>query len=153
MYNSLSIAIFTDTCSCRWPRHNYKVKGHAIAQAVSRRLPTAGGRIRTQVSSCGICGGQSGTGAGFSEYFGFPYQFLFHRLFHIYRLRISSGAVTIGQLMADVPSGLSFTPLQDSKLKTKLQGEKYWAIIIIIVIIIIIITIIIFIIYFQVDFY
>jgi hypothetical protein len=39
--------------------------GRAIAQAVSRRLPTAAARVRDQVRLCGICGGQSGTGAGF----------------------------------------------------------------------------------------
>jgi hypothetical protein len=37
----------------------------ATAQAVSRRLPTAAARFRAQVRSCGICGGQSGTAAGF----------------------------------------------------------------------------------------
>jgi hypothetical protein len=41
------------------------VAGRAIAPAVSRRLPTAAARNRVQVRSCGICGGQSGTGAGF----------------------------------------------------------------------------------------
>jgi hypothetical protein len=39
--------------------------GRAIAQAVSRRLPTAAARDRAQVRSCGICGGRSGTGACF----------------------------------------------------------------------------------------
>jgi hypothetical protein len=39
--------------------------GRAIAQAVSRWLPTAAARVRSQVRSCWICGGQSGTGAGF----------------------------------------------------------------------------------------
>jgi hypothetical protein len=34
-------------------------------QAVSLRLPTAAARVRTQVRSCGICCGQSGTGEGF----------------------------------------------------------------------------------------
>jgi hypothetical protein len=37
-----------------------------MAQAVSRRLPTAEARVRSRVSPCGICGGQSGTGTGFS---------------------------------------------------------------------------------------
>jgi hypothetical protein len=49
-------------------------------------------------------------GQVFSEYFGFPCQFSFHRLLHTHHL--SSGAGTIGQLVADVPSGLSLTPLQ-----------------------------------------
>jgi hypothetical protein len=40
-------------------------KGRAIAQAVSRWLPTAAARVRAQIWSCGICGGQSGAGAGF----------------------------------------------------------------------------------------
>jgi hypothetical protein len=35
--------------------------GRAIAQAVSRRLPTPAARVRAQVRWCGICGGQSGT--------------------------------------------------------------------------------------------
>jgi hypothetical protein len=38
----------------------------------------------------------------FSDYFGFPCQFSFHRLFHIH---LSSGAGTIDQIVADVPSG------------------------------------------------
>jgi hypothetical protein len=39
--------------------------GRAIAQAVSRPLPTAATRVRAQVIICGICGGQSETWAGF----------------------------------------------------------------------------------------
>jgi hypothetical protein len=43
-----------------------------FAEAVSRRLPTAAARVRFQVRSCGICGGQSGTGAGFLRVLRFP---------------------------------------------------------------------------------
>jgi hypothetical protein len=54
-------------------------------------------------------------GQVFSEYFGFPCQFTFHRLLHNHRL--SSEAGTIGQIVAEVPSGLSFTPPQETKKK------------------------------------
>jgi hypothetical protein len=47
-----------------------------MAQAVSRRPPTAEARVRSRVSLCGICGGQSGTGTGFSPSTSvFPCQF------------------------------------------------------------------------------
>jgi hypothetical protein len=55
-----------------------------------------------------------------SEYFDFPCQFLFHRLLHILH-HLSSGAGTVGQLVADVPSGLSLTPLQETKNYTILR--------------------------------
>jgi hypothetical protein len=47
-------------------------KGRAIAQAVSRWLPTAAAQVRSRVWSRGICGGQSGTGAGFLRVLRFP---------------------------------------------------------------------------------
>jgi hypothetical protein len=50
--------------------------GRAIAQAVSRRLATAAARIRSQVTSYGICGGQNGTGAGFLRVLRFPLPIL-----------------------------------------------------------------------------
>jgi hypothetical protein len=87
------------------PPHN----GRAIAQAVSRRLHTVAARVLAQVSLRGICGGQSGTGAGFLRIL----RFL--QLFHTHH--VSSGANTIGQLVVAVPSGLSLTPPQGSKLK------------------------------------
>jgi hypothetical protein len=57
-------------------------------------------------------------GQVFSEYFGFPWQFSF-RLLHIHHY-LSSRAGTIGQVAADVPSGLSLTAPQENKnLKEK----------------------------------
>jgi hypothetical protein len=41
-------------------------RGCAMAQPASRRLLTAEDRVRSRVSPCGICGGQCGTGTGFS---------------------------------------------------------------------------------------
>jgi cytochrome c553 len=45
----------------------YELICRAIAQAVSHRLATAAARVRSQVKSCGMCGGQSGTGQVSSE--------------------------------------------------------------------------------------
>jgi hypothetical protein len=50
--------------------------GRAIAQVVSRWLPTAAARVRSQVRSCGIRGGQIGTGAGFLRVLRFPLPIL-----------------------------------------------------------------------------
>jgi hypothetical protein len=64
-------------------------------------------------------------GQVFSKYFGFPCQFSFHQMLDTH---LSSGAGTIGQLVADVPSGLSLTPPQDIKKtsRTSLPSfEKY----------------------------
>jgi hypothetical protein len=59
----------------------------------------------------------------FSDYFGFPCQFTFHRLLHTHH-HLSSGAGTIGHLVADVPSGLSLTPPQETKKKNYSSVEK-----------------------------
>jgi hypothetical protein len=55
-------------------------------------------------------------GQVFSEYLGFSCQFTFHRLLHTHPLL--SWAGTVGQTVADVPSGVSLTPPQE-KLKKK----------------------------------
>jgi hypothetical protein len=55
-------------------------------------------------------------GQDFSEYFGFPCQYYLHGLLHTHH-HLSSGAGTIGQLVADVPSGLNLTPPQETKRK------------------------------------
>jgi hypothetical protein len=41
--------------------------GRAMAQDVSRRPLTAEARVRARINPCGICGGQNGTGTGFSQ--------------------------------------------------------------------------------------
>jgi hypothetical protein len=48
------------------------VLGRAVAQAVSRRLPTVEARVWARVRSRRICGGQSGIGAGFLRVLRFP---------------------------------------------------------------------------------
>jgi hypothetical protein len=79
----------------------------AIAQVVSRRLPTAVARVWSQVRSCGIYDGKNGIEAGFFRVLSFPTPILISPSFSIH---FSSGAGTIGQLVADVPSWLSLTP-------------------------------------------
>jgi hypothetical protein len=81
-----------------------------IAQAVSRRLPTAAARIRAQVRTYVICGGQSGR---FSPRTSISYEFSFHRLLHTHHLSPRTG--TIGQIVTDVPSGVSLTSPQETK--------------------------------------
>jgi hypothetical protein len=49
-----------------------------------------------------------------SEYFDFPCQFSFHRLLHTH---LSSEAGTVGQIVGNVPSGLSLTSPQQTKRK------------------------------------
>jgi hypothetical protein len=75
------------------------LKGRAIAQAVSCRLPTVAARFQSQVTSYGTCGGQSGTGAGFLQVLQFPQPVL------IPPNSTYSRAGTIGQSMAYVQCG------------------------------------------------
>jgi hypothetical protein len=48
------------------PRTKLHRRGRAMAQAVCGRPPAAESRVRSWVGPCGIYGGQSGTGTGFS---------------------------------------------------------------------------------------
>jgi hypothetical protein len=54
--------------------------GRAMAPAVGHRPLTAEAWVRSRVSPCGICGGQSGKGTGFPpEYCGFVLPISIHR--------------------------------------------------------------------------
>jgi hypothetical protein len=63
----------------------------ATAQVVSRRLLTVEAQVRSQGSACEICGGQSGTGTGFSPVSMIPL------LLHIHSC-VSPGGWTKGQM-------------------------------------------------------
>jgi hypothetical protein len=76
------------------------LSGRAIAQVVSRWLPTAAARVWVS----GICGGQSGVVAGFLRVLRFPLPIFIPPNSP---LSLSPGAGTIGHSVADVPSGPS----------------------------------------------
>jgi hypothetical protein len=63
----------TNICLLKVSSARSSSSGRAIAQAVSRHLPTPAARVRSQVRSCGIDGGQSGTGASFLRVLRFAY--------------------------------------------------------------------------------
>jgi hypothetical protein len=67
-------------------------------------FPKRGLRFETRSGNVGFVVDKAALGQVFSENFSVPYQFSFHRLFHIHHL--SPGAGTIVQLVTDVPSGL-----------------------------------------------
>jgi hypothetical protein len=95
------------------------IEGLSIAQAVSRPLPiAAAARVRFEVRSRWIYGGQMALEQVFSEYFGFPCQFSFHHMFHICLL---FGAGTVSQLVTDEPSGLSPPTTQNKKKHYRLK--------------------------------
>jgi hypothetical protein len=91
-----------------------------ITQAVSRWLPTAAARVRALVKSCGICGGQSGTGADFLRVLRFPLPIVIPQTSPHSSSIIRGG--TVRRSVVEVPSGLSLTPLQETKKKKKYCG-------------------------------
>jgi hypothetical protein len=85
--------------------------GRAIAEAVSRWLPTAAARVQSQVWSSGICGGQSGAGAGFLRVLRFPLPIFITPIAPQSPTSIIWGWYN-RPVVAAVPSGLSLTPLR-----------------------------------------
>jgi hypothetical protein len=101
-------------------RHKVNVKyGPCHSSAVSSRLPTAAARVQFQVRLCGICSGQSGTGAGFLRVLRFPLPILVPP-----NAPYSSGKGTVALLVADVPSGLSVTPPHKIKKQKLMLSNK-----------------------------
>jgi hypothetical protein len=62
-----------------------------MTQVVSRRPLTAGARVHDRVNPCGICGGQSCTGAGFSSSSS-VFPCLYHSTIPFYKQFISSNS-------------------------------------------------------------
>jgi hypothetical protein len=84
--------------------------GRAIAQAVSCWLPTAAARVQARVWSCGICGGQSGAGAGILRVLRFPLPIFIPPIAPQSPPSIIWGWYNRPEVAA-VPSGLSPIPL------------------------------------------
>jgi hypothetical protein len=63
--------IFTGNFMALQQLRLHSIQGRAVAQAVSRWLPTSAARVRFR-AACGVCGGQSSTGAGFLRVLRFP---------------------------------------------------------------------------------
>jgi hypothetical protein len=96
--------------------HNHilrTLQGRAIAQAFSRRVPPRRPGFKPRSDHMGFVLNKVALGQVFSEYFRFPSQFSFHQLLQIHH-HLPSGAGTIGQTVADVQSGLSVTPPQET---------------------------------------
>jgi hypothetical protein len=94
--------------------------GRAIAEAVSRWIPTAAAQVQSRAWSSGICGGQSGVGACFLRVLRFPLPFFPPNS----TSSQSPGAGTIDQKVADVPSGpsLDSTPHCTLSLEVLISG-------------------------------
>jgi hypothetical protein len=72
----------------------YSNGGRAIAQAVSRWIPTAAARVRARVWSMGFVVDKVALGQVFSQYFGFPCHSSLHQILYPHN---HLGACTIDQ--------------------------------------------------------
>jgi hypothetical protein len=95
--------------------------GRAVAQAGSRWLHTAAARVRARIWASGICGGQSGAGAGFLRVLRFSLPIFIPPNSPASQ---SPGARTRGELVADVPSGPIWTLLPIMRIKKKRDGQE-----------------------------
>jgi hypothetical protein len=94
-------------------------QGRAIAQVVSRWFPAAAAWVRARVWSCGICGGQSGAGAGFLRVLRLPLPIFVPPIAPQSPSSIIWGLYNRPEVAA-VPSGLSPTPQKKRVYWTRL---------------------------------
>jgi hypothetical protein len=66
----------------RFPSLYGDKKGRAVAQVVSRWLPTSAVRVRVRAEHVGFMVDKVALGQVFSEYFGLPCQSSFHQFLH-----------------------------------------------------------------------
>jgi hypothetical protein len=103
---------------------NY-LKDRAIAQAVSRWLPTAAARVRAWVRSCGISGGQSGAVGGSLRVLRFPLPIFIPPISPQSPSSIIWGWYNRPDVAA-VPSGLSPTPLRKKISETWIRWPTWF---------------------------
>jgi hypothetical protein len=94
-------------------RTQQKLCGRAVTQAVSSWISTAAARVRVR-AACGVCGGQSGTGAGFLIVLRFPLPII-----PPISPSSSLGAGTMGLLVSAVPRESNWTPTTTIPIKNK----------------------------------
>jgi hypothetical protein len=116
-----SLCVVLVIAECTKLRDTTQGKGRAIAQAVSRCLPTVAARVRVRVWPCGICGGQSGADVGFLRVLQVPLPIFIPPITPQSPPPIIWGWYN-RPLVAAVPSGFSLTPLRINIKNTTTQG-------------------------------
>jgi hypothetical protein len=91
-----------------------RLKGRAVAQAVSRWLPTAAARVRVRAEYVGFVVDKAALEQVFSGYFGFPPPIIIPPISPSSQ---SQGAGTIVLLVAAVPSGPNWNPPSTISIK------------------------------------
>jgi hypothetical protein len=107
-FNPSRHVLYTGDCT-QFLRLLFCMQVSMLAVPPLRRLVAGFPQRRPRSGHVGFVVDKVALGKVFSEYFCFPCQFSFHRLLHNHQHHLSSGAGTIGQTVAAVPSGPSLT--------------------------------------------